>query len=129
MPPPAAPVLRPENRHKPSIVKGFFDPTPLEEQPSPRWHISCSTQLDERPASKPSPTPGGIMDDFSNETAAWLEDCIGVAVGDETELEIGVLIAAASEWTEDEMELDDLVVGLIESGRVQLQMGSDARID
>ncbi|HIF93725.1 MAG: hypothetical protein ABGX04_04855 [Myxococcales bacterium] len=69
------------------------------------------------------------MDDFSNETAAWLEDCIGVAVGDETELEIGVLIAAASEWTEDEMELDDLVVGLIESGRVQLQMGSDARID
>lgn len=69
------------------------------------------------------------MDDFSNETAVWLEDRIGVAVGDETELEIGVLIAAASEWTEDEMELDDLVVGLIESGRVQLQMGSDARID
>jgi hypothetical protein len=69
------------------------------------------------------------MDDFSNETAVWLEDRISVAVGDETELEIGVLIAAASEWTEDEMELDDLVVGLIESGRVQLQMGSDARID
>jgi len=75
------------------------------------------------------------MDDFSNETAAWLEDRmgagagIGVTLGDETELEIGVLIAAASEWTEDEMELDDLVVGLVESGRVQLQIGSDERID
>jgi hypothetical protein len=38
-------------------------------------------------------------------------------------LELGVLIAAASDWTEDEMELDDLVTGLVESGRVQLQIG------
>jgi hypothetical protein len=34
-----------------------------------------------------------------------------------------VLIAAASDWTEDEMELDDLVTGLVESGFVQLQIG------
>jgi hypothetical protein len=73
------------------------------------------------------------MDGFSNETAAWLEDRIGYGAdhgdGEETELEIGVLIAAASDWTEDEMELDDLVAGLVESGRVQLQIGSAERID
>jgi hypothetical protein len=34
-----------------------------------------------------------------------------------------VLIAAASSWTEDESELDDLVTGLVESGQVQLQIG------
>ena len=61
------------------------------------------------------------MDDFTNETARWLENHVGQE--NETELELGVLIAAASDWTEDEMELDDLVTGLVESGRVQLQIG------
>ncbi len=70
------------------------------------------------------------MDGFTNETALWLEGRMaagdGEYGGNETELEIGALIAAASDWTEDEMELDDLVAGLVESGRVQLQVGSDA---
>lgn len=61
------------------------------------------------------------MTDFDNQTALWLETRVGEQV--ETELEIGVLIAAASDWTEDETELDDLVTGLVESGRVQLQIG------
>ena len=61
------------------------------------------------------------MEDFDNTTAHWLEARVGQQI--ETELEIGVLIAAASEWTEDEMELDDLVTGLVESGHVQLQIG------
>jgi hypothetical protein len=39
------------------------------------------------------------------------------------ELEIGCLVAAASEWTEDEMELDDLVCELIDSGQIQLRIG------
>jgi hypothetical protein len=73
------------------------------------------------------------MDGFTNETALWLEGRMaaddGEYGGNETELEIGVLIAAASDWTEDEMELDDLVAGLVESGRVQLQVGSDAGLD
>ncbi len=61
------------------------------------------------------------MDDFSNTTAVWLEDRVNTET--ETPLELGVLIAAAYEWTEDEMELDDLVTGLVESGRIQLQIG------
>jgi hypothetical protein len=61
------------------------------------------------------------MEDFRNETAHWLEESIGAP--SEVELELGVLIAAASDWTEDEMELEDLVTGLVESGRVQLQIG------
>lgn len=61
------------------------------------------------------------MNDFSNDTAGWLEDRMGT--GSEVELELGVLIAAASDWTEDETELDDLVSGLVDSGRVQLQIG------
>jgi hypothetical protein len=61
------------------------------------------------------------LEDFSNETAHWLEQSIEASP--EVELEIGVLIAAASDWTEDEMELDDLVTGLVESGCVQLQIG------
>lgn len=61
------------------------------------------------------------MDEFTNQTARWLE--ARVARDDETELEIGSLVAAVSEWTEDEMELDDLVSGLAESGLVQLQIG------
>jgi hypothetical protein len=61
------------------------------------------------------------VEDFTNETARWLEQSIEVLP--QVELELGVLIAAASDWTEDEMELDDLVAGLVESGRVQLQIG------
>jgi hypothetical protein len=61
------------------------------------------------------------LEDFNNETAHWLEQTIEASP--EVELEIGVLIAAASDWTEDEMELDDLVTGLVESGCVQLQIG------
>jgi hypothetical protein len=57
------------------------------------------------------------LEDFASESAAWIDDQ-GVV-----ELELGCLVAAASEWTEDEMELDDLVSGLVESGRVELQIG------
>jgi hypothetical protein len=57
------------------------------------------------------------MEDFAEESAAWIDSqsCV--------ELEIGCLVAAASEWTEDEMELDDLVSGLVETGRVELLIG------
>ena len=61
------------------------------------------------------------VEDFTNETAHWIEESVNTLP--EVELELGVLIAAASEWTEDEMELDDLVAGLVESGSVQLQIG------
>lgn len=61
------------------------------------------------------------MEDFGNESARWLEERVGQS--HEVELEIGVLIAAASDWTEDEMEIDDLVTGLVDSGLVQLQIG------
>jgi hypothetical protein len=57
------------------------------------------------------------MEDFAEENAAWIDSQPYV------ELEIGCLVAAASEWTEDEMELDDLVSGLVESGRVGLLIG------
>ncbi len=63
------------------------------------------------------PTRGNRVADFSNDTASWL------GTQSEIESELGVLIAAASGWTEDETELDDLVSGLVESGRVQLQIG------
>jgi hypothetical protein len=59
--------------------------------------------------------------DFSNETASWLEERIGAEV--EVELDLGVLIAAATDWTEDETEIDDLVSGLVESGSIELQIG------
>ena len=57
------------------------------------------------------------MEDFASETALWLDgqDCV--------ELELGCLVSAASEWTEDETELDDLVSGLLESGRVEVLVG------
>ena len=59
---------------------------------------------------------GNRLADFSNDTASWMG-------GErEVELEIGVLIAAATDWTEDEIELDDLVAGLVESGRVRLRI-------
>ena len=57
------------------------------------------------------------MEDFGTESTAWIES------EPQIELEIGSLVAAASDWTEDEMELDDFVTGLIDSGRVQLQIG------
>jgi len=57
------------------------------------------------------------MEEFATETAHWLEQ------QDVVELDIGVLVSAASEWTEDEMELDDLVTGLVECGRVELAIG------
>jgi hypothetical protein len=61
------------------------------------------------------------VDPFTNETARWLEESLGDER--EVEMELGGLIASASEWTEDEIELDDLVTALVESGRVQLQIG------
>lgn len=64
----------------------------------------------------------GRLANFTNESADWLEESMGALL--EVELELGVLIAAASDWTEDEMELDDLVSGLVESGRVRLRIGS-----
>jgi hypothetical protein len=60
------------------------------------------------------------MDDFSNETARWLEQRLDT--GSAVELELGVLVAAVSGWTEDEGEIDDLVSGLVETGRVALQI-------
>ena len=57
------------------------------------------------------------MKDFAEENAAFIEAQPGL------ELEIGSLVAAASEWTEDEMELDDLVCELVDSGWIQLQIG------
>jgi hypothetical protein len=62
-------------------------------------------------------TGGESVEDFANESATWIDSQESV------ELEIGCLVAAASEWTEDELELDDLVVGLVESGRIELQIG------
>ena len=69
----------------------------------------------------PQSSRDGRVEDFTNETAEWLEQSIQALP--KVELELGVLIAAASDWTEDEMELDDLVAGLVESGFVQLQIG------
>jgi len=57
------------------------------------------------------------MEGFAERSAVWIDSQATV------ELEIGCLVSAASEWTEDEMELDDLVSGLVESGRVELQIG------
>ena len=42
---------------------------------------------------------------------------------DPIECELGSLIAAATAWTEDETELDDLVGGLVESGSIALYVG------
>ncbi len=54
---------------------------------------------------------------MANQNRAFIEAQPGL------ELEIGCLVAAASEWTEDEMELDDLVCELIDSGQIQLRIG------
>ena len=68
---------------------------------------------------------GGTMDDFasdfSKETASWLEDRF--ESGPQIQCELGSLIAAASDWTEDEMEMDDFVCGLVESGQIALEIG------
>ena len=61
------------------------------------------------------------MDDFANDTACWLET--GLQDEPAVECELGSLIAAASAWTEDEQELDDLVGGLVESGQIELSIG------
>ncbi len=61
------------------------------------------------------------MDDFESDTATWLESQLGEAPA--IELELGSLIAAVSDWTEDELELDDVVSGLIESGQISLAIG------
>ncbi len=61
------------------------------------------------------------MEDRMNETAHWLDTQI--EAGMEVKLEIGSLIAAASDWTEDEVELDDWVCGLVETGQFQLEIG------
>ena len=61
------------------------------------------------------------MDDFSNETATWLEGQLDTKT--EVNCELGSLIAAVSEWTEDEMDIDDIVVGLVDGGYVQLSIG------
>ena len=61
------------------------------------------------------------MDDFTNETATWIEGQLLNAPA--IELELGSLIAAASDWTEDETEIDDLVSGLVEVGRIELSIG------
>jgi len=60
---------------------------------------------------------GDRVEDFVADSATWMER------QPEIELEIGCLVAAASDWTEDETELDDLVSGLVDSGRVQLTIG------
>jgi hypothetical protein len=61
------------------------------------------------------------VDHFTNETATWIEDQFDQ--GPTIELELGSLIAAASDWTEDESEMDDLLSGLIESGQIALSIG------
>ena len=61
------------------------------------------------------------MEDFTNDTASWLEDRL--QIDEPVECELGSLIAAATAWTEDEIEIDDLVGGLVESGCVALHVG------
>jgi len=63
------------------------------------------------------------VEDFTNQTGEWIEQQIDA--GCEVELELGTLIAAASDWTEDETEIDDLVGGLIDAGHIQLRIGAD----
>ena len=61
------------------------------------------------------------MHESSNESAAWLEHQLGNQR--EIEVELGSLIAAASDWTEDDFEIDDFVTGLYETGQIQLSIG------
>lgn len=61
------------------------------------------------------------MEDHMNATANWLD--AQIESGMKIELEIGSLIAAASDWTEDELELDDWVSGLVETGQFQVEIG------
>ena len=63
------------------------------------------------------------MEPFSNQTARWMEAQLATGPSLSTECELGSLIAAASDWTEDETELVDLLDGLIETGLVQLSVG------
>ncbi|HPG25197.1 MAG: hypothetical protein H6748_17110 [Spirochaetaceae bacterium] len=61
------------------------------------------------------------MMDFEAGHDDWLGACL--AEGGGVELELGTLIAAASGWTEDELELDDFVTSLVDTGRVRLAIG------
>jgi hypothetical protein len=61
------------------------------------------------------------MEDFSNDTAGWMQD--EMDAGAAIDCELGTLIAAASGWTEDETDLNDLIGGLVETGFVQLSVG------
>ena len=61
------------------------------------------------------------MNESSSESAAWLENQLSNQA--EIEIELGSLIAAASDWTEDEFEIDDFVTGLFETGQIQLSIG------
>lgn len=58
------------------------------------------------------------MQDHAEDTTAWIEGQL--RTDDVIECELGSLVAAASAWTEDETELDDLVGGLVEAGQVSL---------
>ncbi len=90
-----------------------------------RWHASCSSpgrgsrKTDHERQSGALIVKRGqrAVKDFAEENAAFIEAQPGL------ELEIGCLVAAASDWTEDEMELDDLVCNLIDSGQIQLRIG------
>jgi hypothetical protein len=63
------------------------------------------------------------MEAFSNQTAHWMETQLATGSSLSIECELGSLIAAASDWTEDEAELGDLLDGLVETGWVQLSVG------
>jgi hypothetical protein len=94
---------------KPSGFKALSrDPAERWEAPGD-WHASCFVSLGK--------TGEEFLEDFTNASAAWIDRQQVV------ELELGCLVAAAAEWTEDEMELDDLVSGLVDSGRVELRIG------
>jgi hypothetical protein len=63
------------------------------------------------------------MDHSSRRTREFLES------GEPLELSFVELVIAASECSEDESEIYELVDGLMESGRVSLEEGSDGRPD
>ncbi|MFK7894860.1 MAG: hypothetical protein AB8G23_03430 [Myxococcota bacterium] len=61
------------------------------------------------------------MEDQINETASWLDTQL--EAGTPIELEIGSFIAAASDWTEDETELDDFVSAMVETDQFSFEIG------
>jgi hypothetical protein len=56
------------------------------------------------------------MEEAAHQTFSWMDAQSAI------EVEIGCLVSAASEWTEDETELDDLICGLVDSGQVQIYL-------